>query len=721
MKHNLFDAWWSLISRFRSSLVLRLLVTVLLVSCAVTVLLTGLQLYRDYYRGVEQIENRLADIDRSNRDSLAEALWRLDHAQLQLELNGILRLADIRAVEIREPGSHGKSAYMSAGQRSAGPVVAREFPLVYKVQGKEREIGELYVEATLLDLYDELMRTAAMILVTQAANTFLVSLFIVYILSRLVMRHVAAIARTVENYDFRETPRPFSLQRRTPREPDELDRMAAAFNAMGARLYCAYRDEQDAAAEREARNLAEAANRAKGEFLANMSHELRTPLNGILGYAQILARDVTLSERQRERVEAIRNSGEHLLTLIEDTLDFARIEAGKLRVEICDVPLAGFVDVIREIISVKAEQKRLGFICEITEDAPAGVRADERRLRQVVLNLLANAVKFTDSGCVSLHISRSALNRVRFEVRDTGIGIGPDLLNTIFEPFEQLGAAERRAGGAGLGLAISREFVRAMGGGIEVESRIGQGSTFRFELPAASVLPVSRTTAAAAPAPDTITGYEGPRRKVLVVDDVEVNRTIAVDLLSRLGFDTVEAENGREGFETAQRERPALILTDIVMPEMNGLDLTRNLRQLPAFAHVPIIAMSASPSGTNRATSMDAGVNAFLSKPVDLDALLTQIATLLGLTWIHASPPPSARPNTPEISLAAVPWQQMEELHHLARLGDMHEIIVWAERMAARDPRYHLFTAQLCALARDYQSKAILQLVERYLHVEPKP
>jgi CheY-like chemotaxis protein len=235
------------------------------------------------------------------------------------------------------------------------------------------------------------------------------------------------------------------------------------------------------------------------------------------------------------------------------------------------------------------------------------------------------------------------------------------------------------------------------------------------------VLPVSRTTAAAAPAPDTITGYEGPRRKVLVVDDVEVNRTIAVDLLSRLGFDTVEAENGREGFETAQRERPALILTDIVMPEMNGLDLTRNLRQLPAFAHVPIIAMSASPSGTNRATSMDAGVNAFLSKPVDLDALLTQIATLLGLTWIHASPPPSARPNTPEISLAAVPWQQMEELHHLARLGDMHEIVVWAERMAARDPRYHSFTAQLCALARDYQSKAILQLVERYLHVEPKP
>src|ERR1700758_2934104 len=149
MKHNLFDAWWSLIGGFRSSLVSRLLVTVLLVSCVVTVLLTGLQLFRDYSRGVEQIENRLVDIDRSSRDSLAEALWRLDGAQLQLELNGILRLADIRAVEIREAGKDGQSAYLSAGQRSAGPVIAREFPLLYNVQGKDREIGKLYVEATL--------------------------------------------------------------------------------------------------------------------------------------------------------------------------------------------------------------------------------------------------------------------------------------------------------------------------------------------------------------------------------------------------------------------------------------------------------------------------------------------------------------------------------------------------------------------------------------------
>ncbi|TDN63536.1 signal transduction histidine kinase [Paraburkholderia sp. BL10I2N1] len=698
---------------------MRLLVTVLLFSCAVTLLLTAVQLYGDFQRGVAQIEYRLADIDRSSRDSLAEALWRLDTAQLQLELNGILRLDDIHAVEIRETGKAGTSSYVSAGGRSAGPVIAREFPIVYHLQGKDRKIGTLYVEATLVDLYHDLLRTAVVILATQGANTFLVSLFTIYILSRLVMRHVAAIARTVERYDFREAPLPFVLQRREPREPDELDRVVAAFNAMGARLHRAYLDERDAAAEREARDLAEAANRAKGEFLANMSHELRTPLNGILGYAQILGRDAELNQLQRERIAIMRRSGEHLLTLIEDTLDFARIEAGKLRVVVCDVPLAGLVDVIREIIGVKAEQKRLEFNCEITPDASSGVRADERRLRQVLLNLLANAVKFTDSGCVSLHISKSVSNQVRFEVRDTGIGVAPGQLETIFEPFEQLGPRERRAGGAGLGLAISREFVRAMGGEIDVESHLGQGSAFWFELAPASVLPTSFASAGAPPA-HMATGYEGPRRKVLIVDDIAVNRAVAVDLLSRLGFDTVEAENGREGLEKAQHETPDLILTDIVMPEMDGLQLTRNLRQVQGFEHIPIVAMSASPSGSDKAISIAAGMNAFHSKPVDLEALLTQIAALLDLQWTYAAQAPSGRTDVPAVSAPAVPRQQMEELHRLARLGDMSEIVLWAERVAAIDSRYLPLTAQLCALARGYQSRAILQLVERHMSCEPE-
>ncbi|MFP3567466.1 ATP-binding protein [Paraburkholderia sp. SIMBA_030] len=718
MALNTFGALWSSINRFRRSVVLRLLATVLLFSCVVTLVLTAFQLYRDYASGIESVETRLADIDRSYRDSLGEALWRLDRAQLQLELDGILRLADIRAAEVREAGTASSPMAVTAGRRVAEASVTREFPLLYRVQGKEQRIGTLYVEATLTNLYHELAQTALVILVSQAANTFLVSLFTIYILSRLVTRHLGAIARTVGGYDFHQTPRPFSLHRRPPGQPDELDRVVAAFNDMGARLHRWYLEERDAAAEREARRAAEAANRAKGEFLASMSHELRTPLNGILGYAQILRRDPALNERQREGVAVIQRSGEHLLTLIDDTLDFTKLEAGKLRIEIGDVPLAAMVDVIREIIGVKVEQKQLEFICEIAPGVPSGVRADERRLRQVLLNLLANAVKFTDHGEVSLHIVRAASGKVRFDVRDTGIGVSADQLEAIFEPFEQVGGAERRVEGTGLGLAISRQFVRAMGSEIHVESRVGHGSAFWFELAPALAEPAAMP---AAPATRVETGYLGPRRKILVIDDVPVNRAVVVEFLTRLGFETVEAATGLEGLAKAQSEGPSLILTDIVMPEMDGLETTRRLRQLSGLADVPVIAVSASSSGTDEKNSLAAGVDAFLSKPLDFDKLLAQMTALLALTWTYAPQTPSAVPGASQAPQLAVPAAEMSELHRLARDGNMREIVLWAERVAALNPLYASFTAQLRQLAKGYQSKAILQLVEQHLERRPAP
>lgn len=697
----------------RGSVVLRLLATVLAFSCAITVILTAFQLYRDYQLGFQQIQNRLIDIDRSYRGSLVEALWRLDEPQLQLELDGMLRLADIRAAEVRESGQATTPLVVRAGQRMASMTLVKEFPLIYRVQGRELQIGTLYVEATLSNLYRDLKRTAFVILASQAANTFLAALFTFYIFSRLVTRHLATIARTVGDYDFHEPQHPLALHRTPPRQPDELDRVVTAFNAMGTRLHRAYLDERETHIEREARRVAEAANRAKGEFLANLSHELRTPLNGILGYAQILRRDGTLSDRQRDGVAVIEQSGEHLLTLIDETLDFAKVEAGKLRFEIGEVPLASLVETIREIIGVKAEQRLLTLQCSIAADAPRGVRADERRLRQVLLNLLSNAVKFTDEGSISLHIRRTEHGVVRFEVRDTGIGVRPDQLETIFNPFEQAGSSERRVGGAGLGLAISRQFVRAMGGEVHVESEVGKGSLFWFDLPPA--LAVSPVAPAAAPV-SIISGYEGPRRKALVIDDVPVNRAIIVQLLARIGFDTVEAESGLDGIARMQYEHPDLILTDIVMRGIDGLEVMRRIRAMPAFAEVPLIAVSASPFGVDGAKSLEAGANAFVSKPVDFDALLAKIAPLLKLDWTYEA----AREETshePFVDpVVTLPQDVMDELHRLARDGNMHGIALWAERVAAADPPHAPFAARLQQLAKAYQSKAILQLVERYLH-----
>jgi CheY-like chemotaxis protein len=219
------------------------------------------------------------------------------------------------------------------------------------------------------------------------------------------------------------------------------------------------------------------------------------------------------------------------------------------------------------------------------------------------------------------------------------------------------------------------------------------------------------------------TGYEGPRRKVLIVDDVAVNRSVITELLSRLGFDIIEAANGSEGLAKAQSERPALIVTDIVMPGMDGLEATRRMRQTPGLTDVPIIAVTASPSGSDEKKSLAAGVNAFLPKPVDFGLLLAQIRALLNLEWTYAArahSPHSPQSSSPEVP-ATVPAPQMDELHRLARIGNMRDIIAWADQMSLIDPQYEPFTTYLRELAKGYQSKAILLLVERYIEARPAP
>ncbi|WP_213776667.1 ATP-binding protein [Caballeronia sp. dw_276] len=715
MTLNTFGGLWDSVDRHRSSVVLRLLATVFLFSCMVTLTLTALQLYRDYDRGMALIESRLAEINESYRGSLGEALWRLDRPQLELQLDGILHLPDIRIAEVTEIIASDTSMVVAAGERTLGPVIVRSFPVVYRIQGHEEMIGTLKVEATLANLYRELYKTALVILLSQAANTFLVSLFTFYIFSRLVTRHLAAVARRVERYDFRQAPQAFALQRKPPRHPDELERVVASFDAMSARLYRAYIDEREAAEGREARHAAEAANRAKSEFIANMSHELRTPLNGILGYAQVLSRDPSLNERQRDGLGVIQRSGEHLLALINDVLDIARIEAGKVPFDIVAVPLAGLLNDIREIIGVKAEQKDLVFVCNAARDTPEAVRADERRLRQVLLNLLANAVKFTDHGSVSLRVATLVDGRVRFTVEDTGIGIGEAQRELIFEPFEQTGDEQRQRGGAGLGLGISRQLMRAMGSEIFVESRKGEGSTFWFELDAATPdLAVAHPVTVPA---QLITGYAGARRTVLVIDDAPTNRAVAAAMLAHIGFVMHEAESGAEAVEIARRTTPELVLTDVVMGGMDGLQTIHRLRLMPGLSEVPVIAMSASPSGGDEQRSLAAGANAFVVKPLHLDTLLQKIASVMPIEWIYAPVPiiEAAETISPPMPYLPLPLDELETLHRLARQGNMREIVMWAERIAHLDARYGAFAAELRALAKGYRTKAIVQIVEQHL------
>lgn len=500
--------------------------------------------------------------------------------------------------------------------------------------------------------------------------------------------------------------------RATVESSDEIGVLAISINIMTQRLAETIGHLETVFAEAQrAKNAAETANLAKSTFLAHMSHELRTPLNGILGYAQILRRDKRLGDREIAGVNVIQQSGEHLLTLINDILDFAKIEAGKLELYVTDLQLARFLRTITEMISVRAAQKGLDFSCDMEPDLPAWVRADEKRLRQVLLNLLSNAVKFTDSGQVRLSVRFTPPDRIRFEVRDTGIGISEDQLGILFQPFEQVGEARRRQGGTGLGLAISRQFVRLMGADIQVESRIGQGSTFWFELE----LPVVMVEME--PPPDgVVTGYQGPRKKVLVVDDVAENRAMVVELLGRLGFEMSEAENGREGLDKARLLQPDLILMDTMMPVMDGLESTHRIRQLPHGREVPILAVSASAAQEDRDRSLAAGANAFIAKPIVYGVLLKEMGACLGLSWTYEPPreQPAAREDNAQ-QLTPPPQEQLEVLHQLALAGSMRDILQWATQLTDLGEQYGPFATRVSQLARGYQSRAILGLVESLL------
>jgi signal transduction histidine kinase/CheY-like chemotaxis protein len=390
---------------------------------------------------------------------------------------------------------------------------------------------------------------------------------------------------------------------------------------------------QKLASLRLARDEAARASRAKSEFLANLSHELRTPLNAILGYAQILQSDKNLSERQARGLATVEQAGQHLLALIDEILDLSKIEAGRGELHSAPVALAPFLLGIVNIIRVRVEQKGVHFAYDAGE-LPATVMADERRLRQVLLNLLGNAAKFTDRGEVRLHVrqhgdtNRSA--QLRFEVHDSGIGIRAEDVKTLFQPFQQVGDARRQHGGTGLGLAISRQLVRHMGGDIDVQTEPGRGSVFGFELELATVAEPATTVAHR-----TVVGYDGERKTVLVVDDVAANRAVLSDMLRPLGFTTVEAENGREGVEKAQALLPDLILMDNVMPVMDGAEATLLLRQMPALRDVPVIAISASATAEGQARALAAGATAFLSKPFRAAQLVEMLETQLGIRFIR--------------------------------------------------------------------------------------
>ena len=524
---------------------------------------------------------------------------------------------------------------------------------------------------------------------------------------------------------------------------DEVGLLADAFNQLIAQVKNllaereaeVIRQKQQSEELQKAKEAADAASRAKSEFIANMSHELRTPLNGILGYAQILSRDRTLTSRQRKGLKIIQDSGNHLLTLINDILDISKIEARKLELFPQDMHLATFLSGLENIVGMRAREKNLVFKCQALTSLPTGIIADEKRLRQILLNLLSNAIKFTDLGQITLNISSHSceiplqeeensnflnFQTFCFEVIDTGIGINAQQLDKIFQAFEQVSDKKRQDEGTGLGLAISKQLVELMGGKLQVYSALGQGSMFWFEID----LPVLATVIereARENKQHQIVGYQGRRKHLLVVDNQEKNRSILVNMLAPLGFEVSWADNGQQAVELTQTIKPDCILLDLVMPVKTGFEAIKEIRNLPELKEVIIIAISASVLDMEREKSRRLGYDSFLPKPVEAEKLLALLQEHLQLEWIYEEGEEFRSSELVATKAAATqilivpPLEEMEILYELAMLGSMKKIRERAIYLQELDEQYAPLAAKLQDLAQGFQEKAIVNLIEQFL------
>jgi CHASE2 domain-containing sensor protein/nitrogen-specific signal transduction histidine kinase/FixJ family two-component response regulator len=466
-----------------------------------------------------------------------------------------------------------------------------------------------------------------------------------------------------------------------------------------------------------AKVAADAANSAKSEFLANMSHELRTPLNGILGYAQILQRSSQIEPKEQEGIRVIHQCGTHLLTLINDILDLSKIEARKLELMPAEFHLSSFLTGIGEICTVRAEEKGIEFHLDLPENIPMAIISDEKRLRQVLINLLGNAIKFTDQGRVTLRVrtidsipmADPVTSLLRFQIEDTGLGMHPEQLEKIFLPFEQVGTSARRSEGTGLGLAISQRMIEIMGSSLQVQSQIGEGSLFWLDLQ----VPIAKGWENwADKTRANIIGIKGKQPTVMAIDRQAKYHAVVGQLFASLGCQMVGQEVMETTLESIRQHSPSILVMDL---ELQGNpELLQSLREDTQLQNLLVFACSASVFQRDRQHSLDLGANDFLPQPIQISDIVKLLEHHLQVDWIYETTQSQPDPSSPRLeSISATPDMMMlEQLYHLAMMGDLEAIADSLARLQKTDSRFETFASQLQVHIDGFQTKKIRELLQ---------